>query len=120
MAKRPKVKRRPLRGQNGTLPVSLYGKDSTFSSRNRHVDKLFFRAFRRRNTLCKNRYVSLIRHFQSPVPPFVRSSEHIDTIATHSLISVHRKKKFSFPQKNPCDKTAGTPNRPSRPKAWHP
>ena len=45
MAKRPKVKRRPLRGQNETLPVSLYGKDSTFSSRNRHVDKLFFALF---------------------------------------------------------------------------
>ena len=34
LAERPKVKRRPLSGQNGTMPVSLYGKDSIFAPSN--------------------------------------------------------------------------------------
>ena len=42
MAERPKVKRRPLSGQNGTTPVSLYGKDSIFAPSNRHAFSLFF------------------------------------------------------------------------------
>ncbi len=98
MADWPKVKRKPLRGRSGTFPVSLYGKDSTFSSRNRHVDKLFFALFGAVPTLCKNRSVSLIRHIAARVSPFAHSAKHIDTNATHSLISVHRK-KFSCPPK---------------------
>lgn len=112
MAERPKVKRRPLSGRNGTTPVSLYGKDSIFAPSNRHAFSLFFGRIIAvpfgTKTVLSARYAAL-RHVCR-----LSAAQSNILIRMHPIprISVHRKKILLPPSKNPCAKTAPLRSKP--------